>query len=1323
MEKKAVNYSIGLDVGTNSVGWCLMDEHYHILKKGNKNLWGSRIFESAQTAKGRRESRSIRRRYNRRRERVRLLQEIMNDMVLEKDPAFFIKLSKVSFLDEEDKKKILNSNYKGNYNLFTDDNYTDHDYYHNFKTIYDLRNHLCQSNVKEDPRLIYLALHHIVKYRGNFLYENQDFSIEKVDYKKDLKELIEQILKINGLESIDDEIISKIIDNLKLKQSRKRKVDSCLDVLNVKGKERNIYKNLLQAIVGLKFNISKLFGDENLKDESVEKIKDIELNFSDENYDEVIDNYYDLLGDYLECLQKLKMIYSNLILRDILGNHNTLSEAMMQRYKDHKYDLKLLKLVIKKNYGLKIYNDVFRNEDIIGNYYNYIHHPNKTTSDVFYAYLKKILIGKENEKEILEKIESEQFLLKQNDRNNGNIPYQLNLLEMEKILEKQSQYYPCLEKRKDDILKILTFRIPYYYGPFQSEQFGWLVKKSGKENIRILPWNHNEVVDVDETAKQFINRLTNYCTYLFNEKVMPKKSLSCQMFEVLNEVNKIRVNDELLSIDVKNQIIEDIFMNKKKVKEKDLLNWFKINHIFLNNESLEIKGFQKEKEFSTSLSSWIDFKKIFGEINDNNYRMIESVIEDITVFNDKAILKRKLRKDYDLTQEVIHKILKLNYSGWSRLSSKLIEGLYCDNRFGSSVTILDVLRDGHFNLMEIINDKKLGYGQEIDKYNSKFNSKKISYDEVENLACSPAVKRGIWQTLKIIDELVKYMGHNPSHIYIEFAREEGKKQRTVSQIKYLQTIYKDLKMQTEHDKIVKKQLYEKDSQISIDNEKLYLYFTQKGKCMYSEKELDINKLSLYQVDHIIPRTLTTDNSLDNKVLVISNENQRKLDDLVVPYSVREKRFVFWKELLDAKLISQKKFYNLTRSEFNDSQIEKFINRQLVETRQIIKNVAVLLQNCYSGTKVNPIRANLTHEFRIKYDIYKNRNVNNYHHAHDAYIACIIGTYINQRYPRLEAKYTYGDYIKKAKKKTNLHDKSGFIINSMNYEYVDEDTGEVIWNPDIIQEIKKCFQYKDCFVTKKLEESPSEFYKTTIYSPNDKKNKPSLPVNSMRNDVSKYGGYIGIQYAMFAIEGKKRDKKKTIIRKIVGVPVVYKNRNNDFKKEYIEKVNKLDDVNIICQIKKNQLIELNGGLYYITSPTELVNAIELILNMNQQRIIYEVNKALSKQIYTEINDLELNEIYDCLISKINNFYPKYNAISKKLINMKNKYNQLPIDKKCNVINQLLITLSANASNGNITFSDFNISDRMGRLNSQNINLNDITFIETSVTGIYCKKKKL
>lgn len=52
-----------------------------------------------------------------------------------------------------------------------------------------------------------------------------------------------------------------------------------------------------------------------------------------------------------------------------------------------------------------------------------------------------------------------------------------------------------------------------------------------------------------------------------------------------------------------------------------------------------------------------------------------------------------------------------------------------------------------------------------------------------------------------------------------------------------------------------------------------------------------------------------------------------------------------------------------RDEFRRDQIDKFINRQLVETRQIIKHVANIIENHYEDTKVFTVRANLSHEFR------------------------------------------------------------------------------------------------------------------------------------------------------------------------------------------------------------------------------------------------------------------------------------------------------------------------------------------------------------------------
>ena len=87
--KNEKNYNIGLDIGVASVGWCVTDEESNILKKGNKNMWGSRIFEEAETAAVRRNFRSSRRRLNRRKERINMLQNMLNEDMENQYPNFF----------------------------------------------------------------------------------------------------------------------------------------------------------------------------------------------------------------------------------------------------------------------------------------------------------------------------------------------------------------------------------------------------------------------------------------------------------------------------------------------------------------------------------------------------------------------------------------------------------------------------------------------------------------------------------------------------------------------------------------------------------------------------------------------------------------------------------------------------------------------------------------------------------------------------------------------------------------------------------------------------------------------------------------------------------------------------------------------------------------------------------------------------------------------------------------------------------------------------------------------------------------------------------
>lgn len=118
-------YYLGLDVGSNSVGWAATDLDYQLLRFNQKSMWGTRLFDKvdeANPAAVRRIARTQRRRIQRRNQRLALLQDLFQAEVAKVDPGFFQRLSE-GMLREEDKSV------RQKHTLFHDANYTDADYH------------------------------------------------------------------------------------------------------------------------------------------------------------------------------------------------------------------------------------------------------------------------------------------------------------------------------------------------------------------------------------------------------------------------------------------------------------------------------------------------------------------------------------------------------------------------------------------------------------------------------------------------------------------------------------------------------------------------------------------------------------------------------------------------------------------------------------------------------------------------------------------------------------------------------------------------------------------------------------------------------------------------------------------------------------------------------------------------------------------------------------------------------------------------------------------------------------------------------------------
>ena len=1407
-------YNIGLDIGTGSVGWCLTDNNGHLLKINRKgdngktyrnSAWGVRLFASADTAADCRIKRSTRRRYNRRRTRVIELRKIMSEMIMPVDPNFYARLDE-AFLWNEDKSDKA----KAPFLLFNDKELYDIKYYKKYPTIYHLRKYLLETKEKADPRFIYLALHHMMKYRGHFLFEGQSF--EAIDNIKDTFIELEQLINVyvKGKEEIEDnnknndkyEAIKICLADNKVKNKDKK--ENITDIFIKAGYDNKYSKELAAAVLGYEFNVGIIVNDNSLTDEDGKALK---AKFADAKYEEQEEKLSDTLGERYYIVEALKKIYSWKVLHSILGDRMFLSCAMVDKYEKHGEQLTALKNLFHKYVSQDEYSEFFHQEKnkegkYIVNYANYIKgikrlnnesNKNSNANQQLYQSIKKIL-GKraaddEVYKNILTEMEQETFLEKINNVDNSAIPYQLNLIEMDKILTQQGVYYKELKDNKEILLKMLTSKIPYYVGPLNNNNkgnrnFAWMTKKAGKENEKVYPWNVKDVVDIDVTAEDFITRMTNYCTYLPNEKVLPKESLLYQRYMLLEELSQIRIDGKKLSKEDRKAIINDLFIGKGRVKvsDKDFKEYLdKVNYVKVNGKGYDVTGYQSDDGFACALSSYNKFRRILGYVDERNEKMIEDIIYWLTVFEDKDIVKRKINKQYadKFSDEQLKKILKLKFKGWGRYSAKLLNGIKGD----MGTTIIEMLEDADErfaycdycpNFMRIINkDEKIK--QIIDDNRSIYDGTKDLLDIIQDMHTSPANRRGIWQTMKVIEEIIEYMGEKPQQIYIEFAREDdfkAKNKRTDSRKKAVDKALNKLKEEVidEYNENVYKELkqYEK----RLDEEKVYLYFMQNGKSLYTGEELNLNEPENLEIDHIIPYSLSDDDSLDNKALVLKKENQNKGNKIVkeaFPQSFSDSEMIdYWKNLKKARLISEKKFNNLQKNNVDDILTKGFINRQLVETRQIVKSVANLILDYYNEQiDVIEVKANLSVSVRkmLTYEkkdnngfwvenndnsmFYKNRHMNDYHHAHDAYLANIIGMYIQKNYPHLQKELNYSQYRKIWRKYyENAKNNNGVNWFATLGKFSSNNKETAWYGEDIIAYMRKIFCYRDVIISKKLEENTGAFYSETKYPREDKADSKLVPLkqgNNMRGannlkelDTRKYGGYKGGEKAYFVLvkycieKALKKKVKKEYHMEFVEIPVYIARdiKNKDINLyDYVCDIlneaykNSVVDVEILRnKVPKYQMIiGENGEEYYLVGATEVINSKQFVLGgANQQYnrllnyIMYGKNDKW-QYIQTELLDEQLTGLYDLLLSKIKD---EYKGFSKEAIRIQddNSFYKLDVKNKKEFIAEMIKLVQPDSNYPYLGKYSTGLSDRMGRKSKEKVG-KKITLVDKSVTGLY------
>lgn len=435
-------YYVGLDMGTGSVGWAVTDESYQILRRHGKAMWGVRLFESAKTAEERRMFRTGRRRLDRRGWRIEILQEIFAEEISRVDPGFFLRMKESKYYPE-DKRDIQGNCPELPYTLFVDKTFTDKDFHKKYPTIYHLRKMLMETEDTPDIRLVYLALHHMMKHRGHFLLSG-DIS-QVTEFKNTFNQFIENI-RNEGMDfeiELDESAVQMIEETLKDKNltrsAKKAKLVKGLNAKNVRDKA------FLTLLSGGTVKLSDLFGMEELNEGERPKIS-----FADNRYEEYAAVVEMELGELYYIVESAKAVYDWAILSDILGGSTSVSDAKVRAYEKHKADLKYLKAVVKEYFPKEVYNAVFvESSDKLNNYPAYIGMTKKNGKKVslegkrcsreeFMDFLKKNIVVKLPDEEtkmyLQSELEKDSFLPKQVNKDNGVIPYQVHKYELKKIL-------------------------------------------------------------------------------------------------------------------------------------------------------------------------------------------------------------------------------------------------------------------------------------------------------------------------------------------------------------------------------------------------------------------------------------------------------------------------------------------------------------------------------------------------------------------------------------------------------------------------------------------------------------------------------------------------------------------------------------------------------------------------------------------------------------------------------------------------------------------------------------------------------------------------
>jgi CRISPR-associated endonuclease Csn1 len=234
-------------------------------------------------------------------------------------------------------------------------------------------------------------------------------------------------------------------------------------------------------------------------------------------------------------------------------------------------------------------------------------------------------------------------------------------------------------------------------------------------------------------------------------------------------------------------------------------------------------------------------------------------------------------------------------------------------------------------------------------------SRRIEIDDIRN----PVVRRSLREAVKQVETLIHHFGARPGRIVVELAREVGKSAE--ERVRITRGLA-DRNAEKNRRRSELKELLNLTAEPSEEDLRRYeLWKEQNYRCIYTDREIHANDIlasrNAVQVDHVLPRSRSQDNSFTNQVLCFAKANQDKRQRTPWEWKVRDERDQAWWDTFETRVraLSIKGFKkrNLLMRNFDERQ-QGFVERNLNDTKYTARALLAVLRELYAdGNEPDP----------------------------------------------------------------------------------------------------------------------------------------------------------------------------------------------------------------------------------------------------------------------------------------------------------------------------------------------------------------------------------